>query len=66
MNDLLTDKEVEDITGAKQASKQAKVLSDNGIFYILRANGEVRVTWHHVHYPSKLSSVNVPDFDQVG
>jgi len=66
MNDLLTKSEIEDITGAKQHSKQAKVLGDNGIYFMLRADGEIRTTWHHVHNPSKLSTLNEPDFSQIG
>lgn len=66
MNDLLTKDELEAVTGAKQWSKMAEVLSACGIFYIPKANGEISTTWHHVHNPARITGSNEPDFDQVG
>lgn len=66
MNDLLTREEMEEITGARQWAKMAKNLSENGIYYILREDGEIRVTWHHVHNPTRIDTSNEPDFDSIG
>tara|TARA_B100001063_G_scaffold244727_1_gene278342 strand:+ start:12519 stop:12725 length:207 start_codon:yes stop_codon:yes gene_type:complete len=51
MNDFLTELEIEDLTGAKQVSKQKEILSKNKIFFVERTDGKIKVCWHHVHNP---------------
>ena len=67
MNDLLTEAELEQLTGAKQASIQRRVLEDHGIFAITRNDKTVTTTWHAVHNPAKrlISGDDEPDFSQV-
>jgi len=67
MNDLLTENEIEELTGARQSSKQADVLNRNGIYYILRMDKTIRVTWHAVHNPHQkiTQAVEKPDFDAI-
>jgi len=67
VNDLLTDDELFHLTGVKQPSKQADVLTRNGIYFILRHDRLIKTTWYHVHHPLQhvpLSS-NGPDFSSL-
>lgn len=66
---LLTQDDIEAVTGAKQASRQSEVLDLNGIYYIKRLDGSIVTTWHHVNNPARkpLQSVSdMPDFSKVG
>ncbi len=51
MKDFLTDQEIEELTGAKQESKQKEILTKNRIFFVERMDGKIEVCWHHVHHP---------------
>lgn len=51
MNDFLSEQELEELTGAKQVSKQKEILSKNKIFFVERTDGKIKVCWHHVHNP---------------
>jgi hypothetical protein len=65
---LLTDKQLETITKFKQAGKQREVLDNNGIYYILRLDGTIVTTWHHVNHPCVKRTINddMPNFAAVG
>jgi len=32
---------------------------------MLRADGAIRTTWHHIHNPSKISANTEPDFSSI-
>ena len=51
MGDFLTHEELLELTGTKQPSKQADVLTRNGIYFILRYDQLIKTTWYHVHHP---------------
>jgi len=61
---LLTDDELEKITKFKHPGKQREVLDNNGIYYILRLDGSIVTTWHHVNHPCIKRAINddMPDF----
>lgn len=61
---LLTEKELITLTKVKQPAKQRAVLDNNGIYYILRLDGSIVTTWHHVNHPCVKRAVNddMPDF----
>lgn len=65
---LLTQEEVEALTGAKQAAKQASILDEHGIYYIRRVDGKIITTWHHVNHPCQRSVANdsEPNFAAMG
>ena len=46
---FLTTDEIEELTGAKTKLTQRNVLTRNGIGFVLRADGEIRVTWDVVN-----------------
>jgi len=49
MGDLLTQEDLERITGAKRPAKQAEVLKQAGIYYWWGLDKALKTTWHHVH-----------------
>ena len=53
MKDFLTDQEIEELTGAKQESKQKEILTKNRIFFVERMDGKIKVCWHHVHHAQR-------------
>jgi len=53
MAELLTQDDLEVLTGASQAAKQAEVLRRNGIYYVERLKG-ITTTWYHVNHPHQL------------
>jgi hypothetical protein len=67
MNDLLTEAEIIKLTGAKQASKQMDVLNNNGIYYIVKKDKGLNVTWYAVHHPNNQQTImqDLPDFDAM-
>lgn len=67
MSALLTDKEIEALTGAKKGSKQSEILDRHGIYYIKRLDGTITTTWHHVNHPSvqQVQSLDEPDFGAI-
>nr|BDD45193.1 hypothetical protein 1 [Saccharospirillaceae bacterium] len=50
--DLLTDDELEALTGYMRPREQARVLQRHGIFYVERKDGSLAVTLYAVHNPS--------------
>lgn len=61
---MLSDSELLELTRSPQAAKQRRVLDDNGIYYIRRADGSIITTWHHVNHPcgKQLQSDDMPNF----
>ncbi len=65
--EILKLEDLEELTGAKQASKQAEVLTRNGIYYIERLDRSIVTTWYHVNHPTTFGASNdQPDFSKVG
>jgi len=44
MNDLMSEQELQKVTGYKAQSKQCEVLTEHGIFFVKDANGIVLTT----------------------
>lgn len=67
MLDLISDEELELLTGSKQPKRQAEILDTHGIYYIKRLDGTIITTQHHVNHPARqiVSSNDVPDFSKV-
>lgn len=61
MNDFLSEKDIEELTGAKQVSKQKEILTKNRIFFVERTDGKIKVCWHHVHNPMLNYKTSVDD-----
>ena len=53
---FLTEEELQDLTKAKQPTKQGQVLDQNGIYYIRRADKTIITTWYHVNHPYESSA----------
>lgn len=64
---LLSQEDIEEVTGAKQPARQSEIFDRHGIYYIQRLDGSIVTTWHHVNHPSKqvISSNYEPDFSKV-
>ncbi|MCH8530324.1 MAG: DUF4224 domain-containing protein [Saccharospirillum sp.] len=54
MIDLLSQDEVEELTGYKRPEDQRRCLDRHGIHYVERKDGKLSVTLHAVHNPSVL------------
>lgn len=52
---IVSDEEIEEITGFKSPAKQCQKLMEFGIFFIKRKDGRPRTTWDHFNNPSKSS-----------
>jgi len=50
--DLLSESELEALTGYQRAGDQARILQQHGIFYVQRKDGSLAVTLHAVHNPA--------------
>ncbi|ELV7529299.1 DUF4224 domain-containing protein [Edwardsiella ictaluri] len=50
-NDIISDPDIEILTGYKIPSKQCKTLREAGIFFITRRDGRPRTTWAHFNNP---------------
>lgn len=50
-NDIISDADIEKLTGYKIPSKQCESLRDAGIFFITRRDGRPRTTWAHFNDP---------------
>lgn len=50
-SDIISDVDIEKLTGYKIPSKQCEVLRDAGIFFITRRDGRPRTTWAHFNNP---------------
>ena len=62
---FLTSLELEELTGARLASKQAEVLRRHGIYFVERLDGKIRTTWHHVNHPFDRMRDEQPDFSAL-
>jgi len=56
-NSIITDLEIEEITGYKNPSKQCETLRKAGVFFICRRDGRPRTTWAHFNSPLSQRSV---------
>lgn len=50
-NDIISDADIEKITGYKIPSKQCLCLRQAGIFFVVRRDGRPRTTWQHFNDP---------------
>ena len=50
-NDIISDPDIERLTGYKIPSKQCECLKQAGIFFITRRDGRPRTTWQHFNNP---------------
>lgn len=48
---LLTDSEVEELTGYSRPSDQCRALREHGILFVERRDGKPRTTWFNVNHP---------------
>ena len=60
---LLTEAEVQDLTGFKQPAKQAAWFDENRITYFMSGHGRIKVTWVSINNPSRRSPE--PDFSSL-
>lgn len=58
-NAIISDADIEKITGYKIPSKQCQCLKQAGIFFVVRRDGRPRTTWRHFNDP--LSSRQTPE-----
>lgn len=56
---LLTDAELQELTGYTYPSRQCKALKESGVFFIVRKNGRPATTWSHVENP--FNARNMPE-----
>lgn len=52
--EILTESELKELTGTESHAHQARVLRENGIFYVAGIGGRVRTTWYHVNHPASM------------
>ncbi|PHM48380.1 DUF4224 domain-containing protein [Xenorhabdus sp. KK7.4] len=68
-SDIITDKEMEELTGFEMPSKQCLSLAKHGIFFITRQDGKPRTTWTHFNNPMAVvrrsHAVEEPDFENM-
>ncbi|WP_340610816.1 DUF4224 domain-containing protein [Xenorhabdus bharatensis] len=68
-SDIITDKEMEELTGYEHPSKQCQSLAKHGIFFITRQDGKPRTTWTHFNNPiavvRRSHAVEEPDFENM-
>ena len=68
MDQVLTDAEVIDLTGAKLHSVQQRILRQHGIAFTVRLDGTVKTTWRNFFFPGEpithtySRSEDEPDF----
>lgn len=60
-SNIISDEEIELLTGYKIASKQCEILRDAGIFFITRKDGRPRTTWEHFNDPLSLRNKQAKD-----
>ena len=65
MSEILTPDELIEITGAVQSAAQKRVLDGAGIFYIVRLDGTIRTTWHHVNHPRSKMVEREPNWAEA-
>jgi len=64
---IISDTDIEKITGYKNPSKQCQCLKQAGIFFVVRRDGRPRTTWQHFNDPlssrkQTTNDMNEPDF----
>ncbi len=55
-NEIISDDEIEQLTGYKIPSKQCQCLKEAGIFFMVRRDGRPRTTWQHFNDPLSTRS----------
>lgn len=60
---FLSAADLHDLTGYQQPKRQARVLDAHGIRYVLRADGQIRVTWEQVNQPGERGQRQRPNFE---
>ncbi|MDC9615931.1 DUF4224 domain-containing protein [Xenorhabdus khoisanae] len=67
--DIITDEEMEELTGYQIPSKQCEVLAKHGIFFITRQDNKPRTTWTHFNNPMIATRYSKPaeepDFENM-
>ncbi|WP_210517351.1 DUF4224 domain-containing protein [Pantoea ananatis] len=66
-NEIISDADIEQLTGYKTPSKQCQCLKNAGIFFMVRRDGRPRTTWQHFNDPlasrkQTNNDMNEPDF----
>ena len=51
MSEIISDADLEVLTGYKIPSKQCQALRDAGVFFLVRKDGRPRTTWQHFNDP---------------
>jgi hypothetical protein len=54
---ILTDQELEELTGYATPAKQREVLRKNGIYFVEGKNGRIRTTSENIRWP--MSTLNM-------
>lgn len=66
MQQILTEQDLEELSGHKRASGQIEWLGQMGINFFIRKDGKPSVTWHFVNNPygmkAKATANDEPDF----
>ena len=62
-NDIISDNDIEKLTGYKIPSKQCESLRDAGIFFITRRDGRPRTTWTHFNSPLAHRQKHTDSYD---
>jgi hypothetical protein len=52
-NDIISDQEIERITGYEKPSMQCKALADAGVWFLTRKDGRPSTSWAHFNNPLK-------------
>ncbi|MCW0316220.1 hypothetical protein NB724_001371 [Pantoea ananatis] len=63
-NDIISDDEIEQLTGYKIPSKQCQCLKEAGIFFMVRRDGRPRTTWQHFNDPLSSRSKQMHDLNE--
>ncbi|MEA9393151.1 DUF4224 domain-containing protein [Acerihabitans sp. TG2] len=50
-HDIISDADIETLTGYRIPTKQCETLREAGIFFITRRDGRPRTTWQHFNDP---------------
>ena len=66
-NEIISDADIEQLTGYKTPSNQCQCLKNAGIFFMVRRDGRPRTTWQHFNDPltsrkQTTNDMNEPDF----
>lgn len=68
MGELLTEDDMQELTGYKLPGKQAALLREHDISFVTRPDGRIRTTWYNVNHPlsSRACEDEMPNFDALG